>query len=295
MPRLTLKRPPGRRRRVDDDTLQLRIARGDVADILPADLPPPRSLDVDKAGLTRIIENFAAAGGIDRATGGHLLDEMIDSWHRDQVTEINRVFLTRDPRRRAPLPRQVILVLMTVALDGVACYFAAQALGGSQGATWVWTGLFLAVLAGGEVALDFYRDRNLRVWRALGTLTAVFVTLLGILRFWFLATIGPDGLVRAITGAFVFTAGTAGFLCLGYRALRAAETPRTWRARREAGKAWQAARAARMTADLDARERDRLILAYLRHVRRLVLKTYPVDVQVALESAVRSHLADRCH
>jgi hypothetical protein len=50
-----------------------------------------------------------------------------------------------------------------------------------------------------------------------------------------------------------------------------------------------------MTADRDARERDRLILACLGHVRRLVLKTYPVDVQVALESAVRSHLADRCH
>jgi hypothetical protein len=96
MRRLALKPLPGRRRRVDDDTLRLRIASGDVADILPADLSPPRSLDVDKAGLTRIIENYAAAGGIDRATGGHLLDEMIDGWHRDQVTEINRVFLTRD-------------------------------------------------------------------------------------------------------------------------------------------------------------------------------------------------------
>ena len=50
-----------------------------------------------------------------------------------------------------------------------------------------------------------------------------------------------------------------------------------------------------MTAERDARERDRRILAYLRYARRLVLKTYPVDVQVALESAVRSHLADRCH
>jgi hypothetical protein len=96
MPRLALKRLLGRRRRVDDDTLRLRIARGDVADILPADLPPPRSLEADKAGLTRIIEGYAATGGIDRATGGHLLDEMIDSWHQDQVKEINRVFLTRD-------------------------------------------------------------------------------------------------------------------------------------------------------------------------------------------------------
>ena len=96
MPKLTLKHRLGRRRPVDDDTLQLRIAKGDVADILPADLPPSRSLEADKAELTRIIEGYAATGGIDRATGGHLLDEMIDSWHRDQVKEINRMFLTRE-------------------------------------------------------------------------------------------------------------------------------------------------------------------------------------------------------
>lgn len=30
------------------------------------------------------------------------------------------------PRRRAPLPRQVTIALGTVALDGVACYFAAN-------------------------------------------------------------------------------------------------------------------------------------------------------------------------
>jgi hypothetical protein len=213
----------------------------------------------------------------------------------DSATVAYRTVQAEHPRRRAPLPRQVILALITVALDGVACYFAAQALDGSQSATWVWTGLFLAILAVGEVALDFHRDRNLRVWKALATLTGIFVTLLGILRFWFLATIGTDGLVPAITGAFLFTVATAGFLCLGYRALRAAETPQTWRARRAARKAWQAVRAARATANRDARDRDRLILAYLGHVRKLVLKTYPVDVQVALESAVRTHLADRCN
>jgi hypothetical protein len=96
MPKLAPKRLPGRRRPVDDDTLQLRVAQGDVADILPADLLPTRSLQADKAELTRIIESYAATGGIDRATGGHLLDEMIDSWHRGQVKEINRMFLTRD-------------------------------------------------------------------------------------------------------------------------------------------------------------------------------------------------------
>jgi len=206
-----------------------------------------------------------------------------------------RTVQAENPHRRAPLPRQAILALTTVALDGVACYFAAQALDVSQSATWVWTGLFLAILAGGQVALDFYRDRNLRVWKALVTLTGILVTLLGILRFWFLTAIGTDGLVPSITEACLLTAMTAAFLYLGYRALRAAETPPTWRARRTARKARQTARAARMTAERDARERDRLILAYLEHVRRLVPKTYPVDVQVALESAVRSHLTDRCH
>jgi len=211
-----------------------------------------------------------------------------------RATVVHWTIQAERPRRRAPLLRQVACALAAVGLDGVACYFAAQALDGSQDTTLVWTGLFLAVLAGGEFALDFYRDRNLQVWRALAILTGVFVALLGILRFWFLATIGTDGLVPATVGAFLFTAVTAGFLCLGYRALRAAETPQAWRARRAVRKAWQAARAARATADRDAKERDRLIRAYLGHVRKLVLKTYPVDVQLALESAVRSHLSDRC-
>ena len=96
MPKLAPKRLPGRRHPVDDDTLRLQIAKGDVADILPADLLPSRSLEADKAELTRIIENYATTGGIDRATGGHLLDEMIDSWHRNQAKETNRVFLTRE-------------------------------------------------------------------------------------------------------------------------------------------------------------------------------------------------------
>jgi hypothetical protein len=209
------------------------------------------------------------------------------------ATVAHRTVQAERPRRRAPLPRQVTLALAAVALDGVACYFAAQALDGSQDTTLVWTGLFLAVLAGLEAALDSYRDRSLRAWRTLVSLTGAFVALLGILRFWFLATIGTDGLVPAIAGALLFTAATAGFLCLGYRALRAAETPQAWRARRTARKAWQAARAARAAADRDVRERDRLIQAYLGNVRRLVLKTYPVNVQLALESAVREHLSDR--
>jgi hypothetical protein len=198
------------------------------------------------------------------------------------------------PRRCAPLPRQVTLAAGTVALDGVACYFAAQALDGSQDSTLVWTVLFLAVLAGGEVALDFYRDRSQRTWRALAISTGAFVLLLGILRFWFLATIEDGGLVPAFAGAGLFTAATAGFLALGYRALRAAETPQAWHTRREARAARRAAQTARAAADRDARERDRLIDAYLGHVRKVVLRTCAVEQQLAMESAVRKHLCGRC-
>ncbi|HTT54424.1 MAG TPA: hypothetical protein VMH35_23780 [Streptosporangiaceae bacterium] len=201
-----------------------------------------------------------------------------------------RAVQAEHPRRRAPLPRQVLFALVTVGLDGLACYFAAQALDGSQDATLVWAGLFLAVLAGGEVALDYYRDRNQRAWRALAGLLAVFITVLGILRFWYLATVGYGGLVPAVAGAALFTAATAGFVFLGYRALRAAESPRAWRARRWARAAARKAEAARALADRDAAERDRLIDAYLEQVRRLVLKTCPASQQLAMESAVRAHL-----
>jgi hypothetical protein len=198
------------------------------------------------------------------------------------------------PRRCSPLPRQAALAAGTVAFDGVACYFAAQALNGGQDSTLIWTVLFLAVLAGGEVGLDFYRDRNLRAWRILAGTTSSFVVLLGVLRFWFLATIGTGDLVAAFIGASLFTVVTAGFLTVGYRTLRAAETPQAWRARRAAHAAVQAARTARAAAKRDAAERDRLIDAYLRHVRKVVLRTCAVDQQLALELAVREHLCGRC-
>jgi hypothetical protein len=194
------------------------------------------------------------------------------------------------PQRHAPLPRQVAAAAGTVALDGIACYFAAQALNGGQDATLVWTGLFLAALGGGEAALDFYRDRNERAWRGVAILIATFITLLGILRFWFLATISDGSLVTAAAGAGLFTAATAAFLCLGYRFLRAAETPRTWRARRRACHSRRAATNARVAAERDVQERDRFIDAYLVHVRRLIHRTCPVSQHQALESAIRDHL-----
>lgn len=199
------------------------------------------------------------------------------------------VIQAEHPHRQAPLPRQVTFALATVGLDGAACYLAARALGGSQDWTLAWTGLFLAVLAGGEVALDFYRDRGERAWRVLVMLLGSVVVLLGTLRLWFLASTGT-GLVPAIAGAALFTVATAGFLAVGYRALRAAETPAAWRARRQAGKARQAARTARAEADRNVAERDRLVDAYLGHVRRLALKVCPAERQMAAQSAVRQHL-----
>ncbi len=199
------------------------------------------------------------------------------------------VIQAEHPRRRAPLPRQVTLALGTVVLDGLACYLAGQALGGSLDATLAWTGLFLGVLAGGGIALGFYRDRGERAWRFLVTLIGFFVVLLGALRLWFLATT-DTGLVPAITGACLFTVATAGFLTVGYRALRVAETPTAWRARRQAGKAGQAARVARAEAARAEAERDHLVDAYLGHVRRLALKVCPVERQLTVQSAVRQHL-----
>ena len=108
------------------------------------------------------------------------------------------------------MPRQVILALTTVAMDGVACYFETSprrqpgrdaclddAIPGRAG----WRG----------GRYDFYRDRSLRAWQVLATLTGGFVGLLGILRFWYLVTIGRGGFVPAIVGAGLFTAATAAF------------------------------------------------------------------------------------
>lgn len=194
------------------------------------------------------------------------------------------------PRRRAPLTRQRFYALLTVILDGVACYFAAQALNGSQDTTIVWAGLFLAVLAAGEVALDYYRDRHQRAWRTVMVVLTAFVAALGLLRFWFLATIGTSGLVPAALGAALFTAVTAGFLFIGYRALQMAETPQAFRARRWARSAAQAARAARADADRNRRDRERLIDAYLVQVRRRVLEICTAEQQSLVETAVRDHL-----
>lgn len=207
----------------------------------------------------------------------------------DTAKIAHRIIQAEHPQRRAPLPRQRLYALLTVILDGIACYFAAQALGGSQDTTIVWTALFLAVLAVGEVALDFYRDRYQRAWRTVVVILATFVGALGALRFWFLATIGTDGLLPAALGAALFTAVTAGFLFVGYRALRLAETPQAFRARRWMRTATQTARAARADAERNIYDRDRLIDAYLVQVRRRALEM-GIAGQQSVERAVRRHL-----
>jgi hypothetical protein len=73
----------------------------------------------------------------------------------------------------------MVIALVVVTLDGVPCYFAARALGGSQGAAAVWTGLFLASLSAGRVTLGFCRKRCERVWRTPDILVRPFVMLLG--------------------------------------------------------------------------------------------------------------------
>lgn len=195
-----------------------------------------------------------------------------------------------DPERRAPRWRQLLLAGGTLALDAVACYFAAQALGNGQAETLAWTALFLAVLGAGEFALDFYRDRHRRVWRYIAIGLGGFVTGLGILRFTYLVTVGAAGPIAALVGAALFTVATVLFVMAGYWALRRAETPEAGKARRRARRA---AREARATAERAARcraKRDRLIDAYLVRLKVGPLASCSASDLPAMEAAVRSHL-----
>jgi hypothetical protein len=205
-------------------------------------------------------------------------------------TKVAHQAIQAEQRRQAPLMRQVMLAFLTVVLDAVACYFAAQALDGSQDTTLVWTILFLAVLAAGEVGLDVYQDRRRQAWYVLAAFLGAFILVLGVLRFMYLATVGTNDPVTAAAGAALFTAATAGFVFLGYRALRAAETPQAWRARRRARAAYRVAQAARESADREVTRRDQLIGAYLMQVRRVALRTCPAEQLLLVEAAARKHL-----
>lgn len=202
-----------------------------------------------------------------------------------------KIVQAEQPQRTAPLPRQLLFALMTVVLDGVACYFAAQAVGGGQLETLVWAGLFLAVLGAGEWVLDHCRDR--RWWRLLAIGLTAFVIVLGVLRFSYLATVGIGGLLPALGGAALLTAATAAFLVLGYRALRAAEASRAWQARRWARTAARQSAAAAEQAARDMADWDRLTDTYLAEIRHWLLDAYPASEQPAAEAAVRAHLLGR--
>jgi hypothetical protein len=202
----------------------------------------------------------------------------------------HKAIQAEDPDRTAPRVRQWFLAAGALVLDGVACYFAAEALGGSQFETLAWAALFLALLGAAEVTLDLWRESHPVLWRWTVAMLGVFIGLLCVLRFWFLATVGVDGLVSAAAGAGLFTMLTAVFVIIGYRALRAAETGEAWRARRRtralvkaAATAWQRVRWLRS-------RRDRLASAYLSRIRIHLIRTCTTGQLTSTEDAVRRHL-----
>lgn len=194
------------------------------------------------------------------------------------------------PDRTAPRLRQYLIAAGALALDGVACYFAAEALGGAQPESLAWAGLFLVLLGAGEIAMDYCRDGHRGLWRAIAAILAVFIILLGLLRFSFLAVAGQDGLIGALTGASLFTIATAGFVIIGYRVLRVAESGATWRARRAVRTAAAAATAERRALAEHVRRRDSLANAYLSRIRTYLIQACSASHLRLAEKAVHAHL-----
>jgi hypothetical protein len=211
--------------------------------------------------------------------------------HARQARDFHLTVQAEYPHRRAPLLRQAFIAAFTIGLDAVACWFAAQALGNGQTETLLWTLLFLAVLAGGELALDYYSERGGTAWRLLVGSLLVFVAGLGVLRFLYLATVATNGIVAALIGAALFTAATAAFLVVGYRVLRSAERFPAWQARRLSVRAErEVAAVSRRVARL-LREHDRLVDAYVSRIRVSLIGTCSSGELPLLEAALRSHLA----
>lgn len=232
---------------------------------------------------------FHAGDALRQATGDAALAEQ----RAEEDSLAHLAIQAEQPTRRASRPRQFALAGCTVALDAVACGLAAEALGNDWPQTLAWAALFLAVLTLGEAALDLTsRRRSRRAWRVIAGGLGAFIACLGVLRFIYLnTTVGlTDGLLAALVGAVLFTAATGALVWLGYRALRAAETGRAWRARRRARKsAAEAERAAEDRAECAA-ERDRLADAYLSRIRPRLLEACTASQLPRLEAAVRAHL-----
>jgi hypothetical protein len=209
----------------------------------------------------------------------------------DDTHAAHQAIQAENPERRAPRPRQLMLAGVTVALDAVACDFAAQAIGNGQLETLAWTALFLAVLAGGEFALDHcHRERHRKLWRMIAGGLAGFTVGLGVLRFTYLATVGTDSPLAALVGAGLFTVATMVFVSAGYWALRGSETSAAAKARRRARKAANQESAANDRVTRCLAQRDRLADAYLVRIKAVLLQTHPAGDLPRLEAQVRAHL-----
>lgn len=205
----------------------------------------------------------------------------------------HRAIQAENPDRTAHRLRQWMVAGGTLTLDGVACYFAAEALGGSPSETLAWAGLFLALLGVGEVVLDLCREQHRVLWRLTACTLATFITLLGVLRFWFIATVGTEGLVTAGTGAILFTLATGGFVAIGYRALRVAETYAAWRARCAVRSASRAAALAHRKVEQLTQRRDALARAYLSLIRTRLVKSCQAGQIQLMEQAIWAHLTGK--
>ena len=235
-------------------------------------------------------------------TRTHQAGDAVRGAAREREAAVSRARQARDfhlavqaeyPRRTAPLIRQVLVAGATITLDWVACWFAAQALSGGRTETLVWSVLFLAILAAGEVGLDHYSERGRRAWLLLVAGLASFAAGLGVLRFLYLATVVTAGAAAAVVGAALFTIATAGFLVIGYRTLRAAERIPCWQARRWSRQADRVTAAADRRVARLLRERNRLVDAYVSRIRVDLVKTYSACSLLRLEAALRSHLTGR--
>jgi hypothetical protein len=208
---------------------------------------------------------------------------------RDEADATYEAFRAEDPDRNAPRPRQWIIAGAALLLDGVACYFAAEALDSGQGETIAWAALFLALLGIGEVALDHFSEDHRTAWRWIAVALAGFVGLLGVLRYSFLLTVGR-GLLAPSAGAVLFTVATAGFVLIGYRSLRLAETNQAWQARRLLRAKERAAREAHRRLDRMLARRDRLAGAYLARIRLRLVHTCSGSELQQIEQVLWAHL-----
>jgi len=209
---------------------------------------------------------------------------------RDDAEATHEAIQAENPDRHAPRPRQWAIACGALLLDGVACYFAAEALGAGQQETVAWAALFLALLGIGEIALDHYSEDHRAAWRWVAVALAGFIGLLGVLRYSFLVTVGAEGLATAAIGTVLFTAATAGFVLIGYRALRLAEGGRAWRARRQLRAMQKSAVQAHHRLDQTLAQRDRLASAYLARIRVRLVRTCSSGELAQLERALRAHL-----